>query len=200
MKYPCTPRESALGRMARRERRAYPLARPPAYERALSPPPPRWSGASEQRRQTHQSASARPPTNPPLFPSASSARRVGSAFFVWPALLVGHRPAAGMLPPRALARPKIGATRGAWVFQQTPRCPSGVDLFAPDPGSGYLEESYSALQSRFILRSFCGLYLPPGSTRVVVADDEGVVTVLPALLISGLVHSANGSSKGAPDA
>lgn len=44
------------------------------------------------------------------------------------------------------------------------------------------------------------IYLPPGSTRVVVADDEGVVTVLPALLISGLVHSANGSSKRAPDA
>ena len=28
---------------------------------------------------------------------------------------------AGMLPPRALARPKSGATRGAWVFQQTLR-------------------------------------------------------------------------------
>jgi hypothetical protein len=26
-----------------------------------------------------------------------------------------------MRPPRALARPKIGATRSAWVFQQTPR-------------------------------------------------------------------------------
>ena len=44
------------------------------------------------------------------------------------------------------------------------------------------------------------IYLPPGRTRVVVADDQGVVTVLPALLISGLVHFANGSSKRAPGA
>ncbi len=34
------------------------------------------------------------------------------------------------------------------------------------------------------------IYLPPGATRVVVADDEGVVAVLPALLISGLLHSS----------
>ena len=32
------------------------------------------------------------------------------------------------------------------------------------------------------------IYLPPGATRVVVADDEGVVAVLPALLIIGLMH------------
>ena len=38
------------------------------------------------------------------------------------------------------------------------------------------------------------IYLPPGSTRVVVADDDGVVSVLPALLITGLIHSGNGSA------
>ena len=32
------------------------------------------------------------------------------------------------------------------------------------------------------------VYLPPGGARVVVSDDEGVVVVLPGLLISGLVH------------
>jgi hypothetical protein len=32
-------------------------------------------------------------------------------------------------------------------------------------------------------------YLPPTGGRVVVSDDEGVVVVLPGLLISGLVHS-----------
>jgi hypothetical protein len=43
------------------------------------------------------------------------------------------------------------------------------------------------------------IYLPPGASRVVVADDEGVVVVLPALLISGLVHRP-GSGKRTPDA
>jgi len=37
------------------------------------------------------------------------------------------------------------------------------------------------------------VYLPPGGTRVVVSDDEGVTVALPALLISGLVQ---GSSDG----
>jgi hypothetical protein len=32
------------------------------------------------------------------------------------------------------------------------------------------------------------VYLPPGGAWVVVSDDEGVVAVLPAPLISGLVH------------
>jgi hypothetical protein len=32
------------------------------------------------------------------------------------------------------------------------------------------------------------IYLPPGGTRVVVADNEGITVVLPALLISGLVQ------------
>jgi hypothetical protein len=32
------------------------------------------------------------------------------------------------------------------------------------------------------------VYLPPGGGRVVVSDDEGVVIVLPALLMSGLVR------------
>jgi hypothetical protein len=37
------------------------------------------------------------------------------------------------------------------------------------------------------------VYVPPGGSRVVVSDDEGVTIVLPALLISGLVQgSLNG--------
>ena len=118
LKYPCTPRESALGRMARRERRAY----------------PQWSVRSEQRRQTPQSALGSPTHQPPLFPSASSARRVAPLFGLacvarrlqTAEVAEGNRDCwrvgeqAGMRPPRALARPKIGATRGAWVFQQTP--------------------------------------------------------------------------------
>jgi hypothetical protein len=32
------------------------------------------------------------------------------------------------------------------------------------------------------------IYLPPTGGRVVVSDDDGVVVVLPALLIRGLVH------------
>ena len=31
------------------------------------------------------------------------------------------------------------------------------------------------------------LYLPPGNGRVVISDDAGIVVVLPALLISGLL-------------
>jgi len=34
------------------------------------------------------------------------------------------------------------------------------------------------------------IYLPPTGGRVVISDDEGVVTVLPGLMISGLVHSS----------
>lgn len=30
------------------------------------------------------------------------------------------------------------------------------------------------------------IYLPPGSGRVVISDDEGITVALPALLISGL--------------
>ena len=33
------------------------------------------------------------------------------------------------------------------------------------------------------------IYLPPTGGRVVISDDEGVVVVLPGLLISGLVHA-----------
>ena len=32
------------------------------------------------------------------------------------------------------------------------------------------------------------VYLPPGGSRVVVADDDGITVALPALLISGLVQ------------
>ncbi len=39
------------------------------------------------------------------------------------------------------------------------------------------------------------VYLPPGEGRVVISDDEGYVTVIPALLISGIIHanSSHGS-------
>jgi hypothetical protein len=36
------------------------------------------------------------------------------------------------------------------------------------------------------------IYLPPAGQRVVVSDDQGLVVVLPALMISGLVHAGNG--------
>jgi hypothetical protein len=32
------------------------------------------------------------------------------------------------------------------------------------------------------------IYLPPAGGRVVISDDEGIVVVLPGLMISGLVH------------
>jgi hypothetical protein len=34
------------------------------------------------------------------------------------------------------------------------------------------------------------VYLPPTGGRVVISDNEGVVIVLPGLLISGLVHTS----------
>ena len=34
------------------------------------------------------------------------------------------------------------------------------------------------------------IYLPPQGGRVVISDNEGIVVVLPGLLISGLVHSS----------
>ncbi|HEY5892914.1 MAG TPA: hypothetical protein VIT91_06745 [Chthoniobacterales bacterium] len=33
------------------------------------------------------------------------------------------------------------------------------------------------------------IYLPPGGARVVISDGQGFVAVLPALLISGLIHA-----------
>jgi len=39
------------------------------------------------------------------------------------------------------------------------------------------------------------IYLPPAGGRVVISDDEGIVVVLPGLMISGLVH-ASGSQGG----
>ena len=44
------------------------------------------------------------------------------------------------------------------------------------------------------------IYLPPGGARVVVSDDEGFVAVLPALLISGLLHAPASSSERTPSA
>jgi hypothetical protein len=35
------------------------------------------------------------------------------------------------------------------------------------------------------------IYLPPSGGRVVISDDEGIVVVLPGLMISGLVHGGN---------
>ncbi len=40
------------------------------------------------------------------------------------------------------------------------------------------------------------IYLPPAGGRVVISDDEGVVVVLPGLMISGLVHAG---SHGGPN-
>jgi hypothetical protein len=39
---------------------------------------------------------------------------------------------------------------------------------------------------------------PPSNARVVVSDDDGIVVVLPAFLISGLLHAA--SPEDAPSA
>ena len=33
------------------------------------------------------------------------------------------------------------------------------------------------------------IYLPPGGGRVVISDDAGIVVVLPALLLSGLLYA-----------
>src|SRR5688500_6951074 len=104
LKYPCAPRESALGWMARRERRAY----------------PQRSVRSEQRRQTAQSALARRVAS--LFGLACVAPQSQTT-----EVAEGNRGGwrageqAGMLLRRVLARPKIEATRGTWVFQQTPK-------------------------------------------------------------------------------
>jgi len=42
------------------------------------------------------------------------------------------------------------------------------------------------------------IYLPPTGARVVISDDQGVVVVLPGLLISGLVResTSNGAANG----
>ena len=39
------------------------------------------------------------------------------------------------------------------------------------------------------------IYLPPGASRVVVTDDEGLISLLPALLISGLLHSPESADR-----
>ena len=39
------------------------------------------------------------------------------------------------------------------------------------------------------------IWLPPGGTRVIVADDDGATMTLPALLISGIVEA---QPQGAP--
>src|SRR5688572_33092379 len=90
--------------MARRERRAY----------------PQRSVRSEQRRQTAQSALARRVAS--LFGLAGVAPQSQTT-----EVAEGNRGGwrageqAGMLLRRVLARPKIEATRGTWVFQQTPK-------------------------------------------------------------------------------
>ncbi len=40
------------------------------------------------------------------------------------------------------------------------------------------------------------IYLPPSGGRVVISDDQGIVVVLPALLISGLVHASPDGAHG----
>lgn len=39
------------------------------------------------------------------------------------------------------------------------------------------------------------IYLPPKGGRVIISDDEGAVSVLPGLMISGLVHADSHGSK-----
>jgi len=41
------------------------------------------------------------------------------------------------------------------------------------------------------------VWLPPGGRRVAISDDRGIVVVLPALMISGLVHAGNGQAGAA---
>jgi hypothetical protein len=41
------------------------------------------------------------------------------------------------------------------------------------------------------------IYLPPAGNRVVISDNQGAVVVLPALMISGLVHAPNGQDHAA---
>ena len=149
LKYPCTPRESALGPMARRERRAYPLARPPACSR-YSPPPPRWSVRREQRRQMPQSALGSPTHQQPLFPSATSARRVasllalggvarlaeiagdiGTALAPWPVLkstATRHTPVLQQSPkgtsqPTCTSSRRLGNLRGSTCCYRNPSLP-----------------------------------------------------------------------------
>ena len=43
------------------------------------------------------------------------------------------------------------------------------------------------------------IYLPPTGGRVVISDDEGVVVVLPGLLISGLVHVSTSHDRANSD-
>ena len=38
------------------------------------------------------------------------------------------------------------------------------------------------------------IWLPPGGRRVAISDDRGTTVVLPALMISGLVHVGNGET------
>ena len=87
------PRERGLGRMARRERGAYPLARPSAILRYSLPPPRRSVIPQLRDRRT---------------PQSSLALRVASLFGL---CCVARRSqiAADMLPPRALHRPKINS-------------------------------------------------------------------------------------------
>lgn len=42
------------------------------------------------------------------------------------------------------------------------------------------------------------IYLPPIGGRVIISDDEGVVSVLPGLLISGVLHAtdSHGNTSG----
>jgi hypothetical protein len=39
------------------------------------------------------------------------------------------------------------------------------------------------------------IYLAPTGGRVVLSDNEGVVVVLPGLLISGLIHSSSDAAR-----
>jgi hypothetical protein len=41
----------------------------------------------------------------------------------------------------------------------------------------------------YLVHTIDHIYLPPAGGRVVISDDEGIVVVLPGLMISGLVHT-----------
>ena len=43
----------------------------------------------------------------------------------------------------------------------------------------------------YVVPTLDHIYLPPSGGRVVISDDEGIVVVLPGLMISSLVHGAN---------
>ncbi len=44
------------------------------------------------------------------------------------------------------------------------------------------------------------IYIPPGPSRIIVSDDEGISAILPALLISGIIVATSVASNGSETA